>query len=213
MSPASTRPNWRFLIGEFVVIVMGVLVALWVDGLQTTRAEARLEIEYLESLLIDLETDLAQFDSADAWSRRQEAAAATVLALYEGERPSEDVSELVAAVNTIVRAETEQWIADFQSRLKGLDEATKAAEKAQEASRPGALNINVSNGASCEDGWTLKAGGKVRTGRGTSAALDGLSPGPTIVRVEGQVAGQPKADEKVVVVLPGQTVTDTLTLA
>jgi hypothetical protein len=51
----STRLNWRF----------------------------QLRAEYLQSFLMDLDADLAQFDSADAWTRRQEAAAATVLALYD----------------------------------------------------------------------------------------------------------------------------------
>jgi hypothetical protein len=96
----STRLNWRFLLGEFFVIVLGVLVALWVDQVQAARADAELEVEYLRSFLIDLDTDLAQFDSADAWSRRQEAAAATVLALYEGQQPTESVADLVAAVES-----------------------------------------------------------------------------------------------------------------
>jgi hypothetical protein len=96
----STRINWRFLLGEFVVIVVGVLVALWVDQVRAARADASLELEYLESFVIDLEADLAQFDSADAWSRRQEAAAATVLALYDGLQPTSSVADLVAAVES-----------------------------------------------------------------------------------------------------------------
>jgi hypothetical protein len=96
----SIRVNWRFLLGEFVVIVLGVLVALWVDQVRAARADAALEVEYLESFVIDLDADLAQFDSADAWSRRQEAAAATVLALYDGPRPTSDVFVLVAAVES-----------------------------------------------------------------------------------------------------------------
>lgn len=96
----STRINWRFLLGEFFVVVLGVLVALWVDQLQAARADAKLEVEYLESFLIDLDADLAQYDSAEAWSRKQEGAAATVLALYDGERPTESVADLVVAVET-----------------------------------------------------------------------------------------------------------------
>ena len=96
----STRLNWRLLLGEFVVIVVGVLLALWVDQLREARANAGLEVEYLESLIVDLEADLVQFDSTDAWMRRQEASAATVLALYEGSPPTDRVSELVEAVET-----------------------------------------------------------------------------------------------------------------
>jgi len=96
----STRVNWRFLLGEFVVIVVGVLVALWVDQLREARVNAGLEIEYVQSLVTDLDADLAQFDESEAWMRRQEAAAATVLALYAGSPPTEDPADLVAAVET-----------------------------------------------------------------------------------------------------------------
>jgi len=96
----STRLNWRLLLGEFVVIVVGVLMALWVDQLREARVNAGLEVEYLESLLMDLDADLAQFDEAEAWMHRQEAAAATVLALYKGSPPTENMADLVAAVET-----------------------------------------------------------------------------------------------------------------
>lgn len=96
----SPRLNWRFLLGEFVVIVVGVLMALWVDGLREARYNAALEIEYLASFVTDLEADLAQFDETEAWMRRSEAAAATVLALYQGSPPTENVADLVMAVET-----------------------------------------------------------------------------------------------------------------
>lgn len=94
------RLSWRSLLGEFFVVVLGVLVALWVDEIKEARVDAGLEVEYLHSLLIDLDADLAQFDSADAWSRRQEAAAATVLSLYDGTPTTKSAAELVAAVET-----------------------------------------------------------------------------------------------------------------
>ena len=70
------RLNWRFLLGEFVVIVVGVLLALWVDQLREARVNAGLEVEYLRSLVVDIDADLAQFDETEAWMRRSEAAAA-----------------------------------------------------------------------------------------------------------------------------------------
>jgi len=96
----STHLNWRLLLGEFVVIVVGVLMALWVDELREARYNAALEVEYLESFVTDLEADLAQFDETEAWMRRSEAAAATVLALYKGSPPTENVADLVMAVET-----------------------------------------------------------------------------------------------------------------
>jgi len=95
-----THLNWRFLLGEFFVIVVGVLIALWVDQLREARVNAELEVEYLESLVADLDADLVQYDSTEAWMRRSETAAATVLALYEGSPPTENATDLVAAVET-----------------------------------------------------------------------------------------------------------------
>lgn len=96
----STHFNWRSLLGEFIVVVLGVLVALWLNEVKEARADAALEVEYLHSFLTDLDADVAQFDSADAWSRRQEAAAATVLDLYDGSPTTKSAAELVAAVET-----------------------------------------------------------------------------------------------------------------
>jgi hypothetical protein len=39
------RLNWRFLIGQFFTIVVGVLVALWVDQVRAAGAGAALEVE------------------------------------------------------------------------------------------------------------------------------------------------------------------------
>ena len=96
----SSRLNWRLLLSEFVVIVVGVLVAFWVDELREARYNAALEVEYLASFVTDLEADLAQFDETEAWMRRSEAAAATVLTLYKGSPPTENVADLVMAVET-----------------------------------------------------------------------------------------------------------------
>jgi hypothetical protein len=100
----STRLNRRFLLAEFVVIVVGVLMALWVDQLREARANAKLEVEYLQSLVTDLEADLSQFDTTEEWMRRQEAAAATVLALCEGSPPTKSLADLIAAVETSRRS-------------------------------------------------------------------------------------------------------------
>ena len=96
----SPRLNWRLLLGEFIVIVVGVLMALWVDELREARFNAALEVEYLQSFVTDLEADLAQFDETEAWMRRSEAAAATVLALYKGAPPTDNAADLAMAVET-----------------------------------------------------------------------------------------------------------------
>ena len=94
----SNRRSWRALFADFVVVLFGVLVALWLDQLREARGNAALEVAYVESLVTDLEADLAQFDEAEQWMRRSETAAATVLALYDGTPPTGDAADLVAAV-------------------------------------------------------------------------------------------------------------------
>ena len=54
----STRLNWPLLLSEFVVIVVGVLLALWVDELREARNNAELEVQYLESLALTREMDV-----------------------------------------------------------------------------------------------------------------------------------------------------------
>ncbi len=51
--------DWRYGVSEFVIVVMGVLVALWVDNLNNDRRDRQLEGEYLSALTADLERDTA----------------------------------------------------------------------------------------------------------------------------------------------------------
>ncbi|KPK65098.1 MAG: hypothetical protein AMS21_05645 [Gemmatimonas sp. SG8_38_2] len=63
MSQSPSRTTfWTRLIGEFLVIVVGVLVALGVDNWAGAASDRRLEREYLERLLEDVQSDLLQYD-------------------------------------------------------------------------------------------------------------------------------------------------------
>ena len=131
---------------------------------------------------------------------------------------------LVGLVDSIIKVETDQWIADFQASLKDIDGAIKAATKTQErfeeaqkkgrqAGEPGALNVTVENGDQCDDGWTLVVGDRSTLGRGKTTGVTGLSPGPTQVSVEGAIGGAAKLARKVVVVAPGAVTDCSLSLA
>jgi hypothetical protein len=69
---------------EFVLIVMGVLVALWVEGWRESREDRQSEQRYLAGLATDLRADLAEMDSATVWSRRFLQSSKVVLAFLEG---------------------------------------------------------------------------------------------------------------------------------
>ena len=56
----------RRVIGEVLIIVAGVLIALALEGWVSNQAAERTEVAYLESLSRDLQLDLAQLDTAIA---------------------------------------------------------------------------------------------------------------------------------------------------
>ena len=49
--------NWRYALGEFAIVVLGVLSALWVENWNSDRQDRTLEMEYLESMVAELELD------------------------------------------------------------------------------------------------------------------------------------------------------------
>ena len=65
LAGSTTRQRVRFVLAEFVVIVLGVLVALGVDEFRGERADRALELEYGHRLIADLEADSSYF----AWYR------------------------------------------------------------------------------------------------------------------------------------------------
>ena len=56
-------PAWRRYLGEFLVIVVGVLAALWVEEWRDYRTDRDLETLYLNRLLSDVQRDSAGFVS------------------------------------------------------------------------------------------------------------------------------------------------------
>ena len=61
MAESNLRHRTKFVLVEFFVIVLGVLVALAVDEFRAERADDALEVEYGRRLIADLETDSAYF--------------------------------------------------------------------------------------------------------------------------------------------------------
>ena len=69
MSNRGTRSFVLRLVAEFLVIVVGVLVALGVDSWATSQRERALEAEYLSRLLDDVRYDLGELSLVDSVSR------------------------------------------------------------------------------------------------------------------------------------------------
>lgn len=63
--PETAVIPWRRLLGEFLVIVVGVLVALAVDAWRGDQAEAQLARQHLQALLVDLTEDSMMLSRMD----------------------------------------------------------------------------------------------------------------------------------------------------
>lgn len=79
MTIRSARVPWAKFLGEFLIIVVGILVALFVDRWNEARKENELERRYLESLIVDLETDVQRIAGLDTLTLTRVAAATRLL--------------------------------------------------------------------------------------------------------------------------------------
>jgi hypothetical protein len=94
---AKSRKAWR-VVGEFALIVLGVVVALgvdrWVQGVDNSRAER----QYLQLVLSDVEANAEIFSRMlQDWESSQEAVSWLLEVVSNGDRPSD--SGLLAAVD------------------------------------------------------------------------------------------------------------------
>ena len=58
------RLDWRYASGEFLIVVLGVLSAFWVENWNSERLDLLLERQYMQSLLDDLNSDVESIDVA-----------------------------------------------------------------------------------------------------------------------------------------------------
>jgi hypothetical protein len=82
--------NWRYALGEFAIVVLGVLAALWVENWNSYRNDRVLEREYLNSLLGDFDSDSRSLDNTIR--RSEEIAEAQLIVLGAADRQSFNIS-------------------------------------------------------------------------------------------------------------------------
>ncbi len=99
MSESRRTPLFFRLAAEFLTIVLGVLVALGVDGWRETRADVRREMEYYHSMVEDLERDISEYESSRDFMALSIQAADQVLATINGSSPSGPYPTLDDAVH------------------------------------------------------------------------------------------------------------------
>jgi hypothetical protein len=72
-SDALREMRWAQVVLELALLILGILIALAVDGWMDDRRDARAERQYLELLVRDLDRDLAVLDEFIAYEERQVA--------------------------------------------------------------------------------------------------------------------------------------------
>ena len=62
VNEGKTSKYFRYAIGEIILVVAGILIALQVNNWNIERAEAKLAQEYIQRLVEDIERDIANID-------------------------------------------------------------------------------------------------------------------------------------------------------
>lgn len=101
--------------------------------------------------------------------------------------------QFLLGVHTVVQSETASWSQEFKAALAEIDKSARANAAAVEG---GAVNVTITNGESCVDGWTLTVdGGSPLRRTGKTIALKDLTPGIHILTASGNIEGKEKRAE------------------
>lgn len=120
------------------------------------------------------------------------------------------IKEFVIGVHGQVEQETLTWIAEFQSSLAEIEKTVRTQE---ETTRPGAVDITVTNGMEAEEGFQVSLDGMVVAHvRGTRHQIGYVAPGHHKVSVTGTVKGKKLDASELVHVPPGAIAKATLAL-
>ena len=102
----STLPVGRYFkyaIGEIILVVIGILIALSINNWKELRKENKLEQDYYCKLLEDVQQDLAQVSNQITYTDKRLEASNNVLQMLQSENPKLDVlmSETLNALSLI----------------------------------------------------------------------------------------------------------------
>lgn len=120
------------------------------------------------------------------------------------------VKEFLLTVNTQVEQETQAWVSEFKTNLAEIEKTAKAQG---ESTRPGAIDITLTNGMDTDDGFTVTLDGmEIKKIRGTKYQIGYVAPGPHKIAVTGVVKGELLDASELVNVAPGEIAKATLAL-
>jgi hypothetical protein len=90
--------SWKHAIGEIILIVVGVSIALAADGWRQDRANRVTELEYIEGLIRDLGRDIVSVSKMMDQTQLRAVYGETVIAAYDDEFRPSSPTDLIKAV-------------------------------------------------------------------------------------------------------------------
>lgn len=92
--------NWRYAVGEFLLVIAGILVALGIDAYVASQGEERTAERYVDQLATEMMRDSVYFrDRREQLEGMRVAATVVLAAVQTGQTTSEDLAaQLMSAV-------------------------------------------------------------------------------------------------------------------
>jgi hypothetical protein len=116
--------------------------------------------------------------------------------------------EFLLLINGLVEEETQTWIAEFKTNITELEKSAKAQA---ETTRPGAIEVTVTNGMETDDGFMVVLDGmEIRRVRGTKYHIGYVYPGSHRITVTGKIKNESMEASELVNVAAGETAAATL---
>jgi len=118
-----SRAGLRWLFSETLVVVLGVLIALWINDYWSFRQDRILEREYIDRLLEDVDSDIAYVDNevAQLLTTKFDALQAIRPVVYGEQSIPDDVESFLKTVSlaAIGGASSTHWVVEttFQDLL------------------------------------------------------------------------------------------------
>lgn len=92
-------------IGEILLVVIGILIALQLDQWKTTNQNRSIAQEYIQLLILDLEADVNMLEDLAQQSRDKHEDSQKLMSLYKGEANAfEDSLSILIAIQAIGRS-------------------------------------------------------------------------------------------------------------
>jgi hypothetical protein len=92
--------NWRYAIGEVIIVVVGILIALAVDNWRDVRQSRRVEQDYLARLATDLKDDSTTFVFVDSALKFKSGGLWLADSVLNGGRVIRDTAAFLQAIIT-----------------------------------------------------------------------------------------------------------------